>query len=40
METVDNFDDVFEGTATVEIQVREYHKIKGDSDTRHKYDEI
>jgi hypothetical protein len=37
---IDNFDDVFEGTASVQVQAREYHKIPGDSDQRGKYDEI
>jgi hypothetical protein len=36
----ENFDEVFEGTASVAIREREYHKIDGSSDTRHKYDEI
>ena len=36
----DNFDEVFEGTASLGVQAREYHKIDGSSDTRNKYDEI
>nr|CEL13548.1 hypothetical protein [Kibdelosporangium sp. MJ126-NF4]CTQ99234.1 hypothetical protein [Kibdelosporangium sp. MJ126-NF4] len=37
---IDNFDDVFEGVASMDVQAREYYKIDGDSDVRRKYDEI
>lgn len=40
IEAVENFDDVFEGLASVSVQVTEYHKVPGSSDTRTKYDEI
>jgi hypothetical protein len=40
IEAVENFDNVFEGPASISVQVTEYHKVPGSSDTRTKYDEI
>ena len=40
IEAVENFDDVFEGPASISVQMTEYHKVAGSSDTRTKYDEI